>query len=239
MIIDKNDILQKAKQWFKNSIAQNHIKNTKKLANPKNLIINPFLVKYLANFLTGNSNPESIAQALLLPRGVGTSINTAVGTNMQTFTSTVLEGFGSVIPGIDIEFMDQVDKEWKYCQLKAGPNTINKDDVETIANHFKDVINLAKQNRKRISFDDMVIGVIYGEESDLSTHYKNITKKHHYPVIIGKEFWYRLTGDKDFYNDLINAIGSVACEANYGQELQNIISELAKSEKIQNLNNHE
>ena len=33
-----------------------------------------------------------------------------------------------------------IDGEKKYCQLKSGPDTINKDDVETIAGHFKSVI---------------------------------------------------------------------------------------------------
>jgi len=42
----------------------------------------------------------------------------------------------------------------------------------------------------------MIVGVIYGEASELSSHYKKINEK--YPVIIGKEFWYRLTGKEDF-----------------------------------------
>lgn len=239
MSINKEEILQKAKQWFNDSIARNHIKNTEKLVNPKEFQINPFLTTYLANFLTGNSSPESIAKVLLLPRVLGTSITTSFGTQIQTFTSSVLKGFGSVISGIDIEFTDQVDGEKKYCQLKAGPNTINKDDVETIANHFRDVIHLARTNRVNIGLDNMIVGVIYGHTSDLSGHYKRITNQYHYPVIVGQDFWYRLTGDESFYIDLINAIGSVACDANYSQEFQNIIRQLSETEEIQNLNNHD
>jgi hypothetical protein len=33
-------------------------------------------------------------------------------------------------------------------------------------------------------------------------------KKHDYPVIIGKDFWHRLTGDPDFYQDLLEAIAT-------------------------------
>ena len=33
---------------------------------------------------------------------------------------------------MDIEFEDALDGSHKYCQLKAGPNTINKDDVEKL-----------------------------------------------------------------------------------------------------------
>ena len=95
--INKAEILKKAKIWFSETIAKNHIKNTEKLTNPSEFIINPFLTVYLANFLTGNSKPESIAQALLLPRVLGTSITTSFGTNIQTFTSDVLDAFGSVV----------------------------------------------------------------------------------------------------------------------------------------------
>ena len=127
----RQHILNAAKQWFKETIAQNHIKNTKKLVNPKEFNINPFLAVYLANFLTGNSSPESIAKALLFPRVLGTSINTSFGTNMQSFIGAIQDAVGSTASGMDIEFTDQTDGRKKYCQLKAGPNTINKDDVET------------------------------------------------------------------------------------------------------------
>lgn len=43
----------------------------------------------------------------------------------------------------------------------------------------------------------MIVGVIYGESSELSSHYKKINEK--YPVIIGKDFWHRLTGKEDFF----------------------------------------
>lgn len=233
--INKAEILEKSKKWFSETIAKNHIKNTKKLTNPSEFIINPFLTVYLANFLTGNSKPESIAQVLLLPRVLGTSITTSFGTNIQTFTSNVLDAFGSVVSGIDIEFIDQIDGSKKYCQLKAGPNTINKDDVETIANHFNSVRNLAKTNKLKIGVDDMVVGIIYGQESQISSHYKRITKQYHYPVIVGQEFWHRLTGDEHFYSDLLEAIGSVANDADYSEEFKKIIKELSESEAIQNL----
>lgn len=235
MSIDKQKILEKAKDWFRETIAKNHIKNTKKLINPSEFNINPFLAIYLANYYTGNSNPESIAQALILPRVLGTSITTSFGTNIQTFTSVVLDAFGSVIPGIDIEFTDQIDGEKKYCQLKAGPNTINKDDVETIANHFTHTRNLARTNRLKIGINDMIVCVIYGHESELSSHYKRITKQYHYPVLIGKDFWHRLTGDENFYSDLIQSIGSVAREADYSQEVREIVKILSQTDEIQKL----
>ncbi len=233
--INKEEILQKAKEWFKISIAQNHIKNTKKLSNISNFNINPFLLTYLSNFLEGNSDPKSIAKALIYPRVLGTSINTSFGTNIQKFTSSVLSSFGSTTSGIDIEFIDMVDGQKKYCQLKSGPDTINKDDVETIAGHFKDVIHLARTNGEKLGFDNLIVGVIYGEQKDLNAHYKRISSQYYYDIIVGEDFWHRLTGDKEFYTDLIKATSEVAIQADFKKELDEVIEELANSEYIQNL----
>jgi hypothetical protein len=229
---EKKVILEKAKVWFKESIATNHIKNTKKLINSSKFDINPFLAVYLSNFLTGNTNPESIAKALVYPRVLGTSITTSFGTNIQKFTNEVLSSFGSTTSGIDIEFVDQINQNKIYCQLKSGPNTINKDDVETIAGHFKKVINLGRTNNLRITHDDMVVGIIYGDMDSLNGHYKRITNEYDYPIYIGKEFWHRLTGDENFYSDLIHAIGEVAVESDFSKELEDVINNLSESPEV-------
>jgi len=233
--IDKQAILDAAKAWFRETIAANHAKNTAKLAKQKAFNINPFLVTYLAQFLTGNSSPTSIAKALVYPRALGTSINTSFGQNSQKFTSEVLKSFGSVTPGIDIEFIDQLDGNKKYCQLKAGPNTINKDDVRTVHNHFTDIKNLAKTNNLRIGLHDLVVGVLYGEPRELSGNYKSLTNQYHYPVYVGKEFWHRLTGDEDFYFLLAQALASIAAEFDGTKLLEKTINDLADTEMVKKL----
>lgn len=238
-LLDKEAILEDAKTWFKDNFATSHVTNTEKLVEPQKLQINPFTAVYLANFLTGDSSPESIAKALLYPRVLGTSVTTIFGMGIQKFTNEVLGAFGSTTPGIDIEFIDQIDGFKKYCQLKSGPNTINKDDVETIASHFTDTINLSRTNHLRIAHEDLIVGVIYGEPAQLSSHYKRITKQYHYPVFIGQEFWYRLTGDESFYLDLLAAIASVAKETDYRKEFEQVIKQLASQEQIIKISNHE
>jgi hypothetical protein len=228
----KKQVLSNTQNWFRDTISINHIKNTRKLTNPNQFNINPFLSVYLSNFLCGDSDPKSIAKALIYPRVLGSSITTSFGQNMQSFTNNVLSSFGSTTSGIDIEFDDAVDGIKRYCQLKAGPNTINFDDVETIAGHFKGIINLSKTNNVSIGFDNLIVGVLYGEPKDLSSHYKRISSDYHYSVMIGEEFWFRLTGDQEFYADLINAIGAVAREANFAKELEQVIDQLAQSQDI-------
>ena len=221
----REQIIESAKNFFREEIVQNHINGACERASKlSEYNINPFLFKYLANFLTGNDNPESIAKALVLPRILGASINTSFGMKIQTLISTLFEGLGSTTQGIDIEFIDAIDNRKKYCQLKAGPNTINRDDVTTITNHFQGVRNLARTNNLNVGINDMIVGIVYGEISEISSHYKKIGES--FPVIIGKDFWHRLTGQENFYFQLIDAIGDVALEVDASNIVQETIDKL-------------
>ncbi len=224
---ERKKILQKAKEFFRNEIVDSHINKACETAGQlKNYNVNPFLLSYLSNFLTGQKTSKGMAKALIYPRLLGTSVNTIFGSKFQKLTSVIFEGLGSTTSGIDIEFVDFKDGRKKYCQLKSGPNTINHDDVTTIKGHFKSIRNLAKTNAIDINYNDLIVGVLYGEKNELSMHYKRIDKD--YPVYIGKEFWYRLTGDEDFYEELITAVGEVAVEVDGTKMLRKTIDNLSK-----------
>ncbi|OYX27969.1 MAG: restriction endonuclease [Flavobacteriales bacterium 32-35-8] len=222
----RKQIIENAKTFFRNEIVQSHIDGACKRASKlSEYNVNPFLFKYLANFLTGNNDSESIARALVLPRILGSSINTSFGMKIQSLISFLFQGLGSTTQGIDIEFIDAIDGRKKYCQLKAGPNTINHDDVTTIMNHFNGVRALARTNNLNVGINDLIVCVVYGEETELSSHYRRIGNT--YPVIIGKDFWHRLTGKDDFYYELIDAIGEVALEVDASKVVEETIKTLA------------
>jgi Type II restriction endonuclease EcoO109I len=219
-------LLNQAKDWFANVIMKNHVANTEKLADLRELQVNPFLLPYLAAFLEGELTAESKAKALLLPRVLGTSINTSFGTNIQAFSTEVLKGVvGSTTEGIDIEFEDALTGEKSYCQVKLGPNTINKDDVETIHKHFDKAKRLAKTNRaQKVNF---MVGVLYGSAADLSGHYKALRDTHHYDVFVGQEFWHHLTGSETFYAQLQGAFAEVAVSARGKELIASVVNRLA------------
>lgn len=224
---EKREILAKAKDFFREKIVDNHKRNTERLGKLSAFQPNPFLEKYLANFAFGNCNASSIAKALIYPRVLGTSINTTFGTQMQAFCKDVLSGFASTTTGIDIEFVDQIDGRRKYCQIKAGPNCINRDDITTILHHFDAIRHLARTNGLReFNADiDCIVGVFYGTKNDLSTMYRTIDRSH--PVYAGKDFWHHLTGDPNFYDELINEIASIATEVDGTELLNNVINQLS------------
>jgi hypothetical protein len=220
-----NDIIYKFQKFFREEIAKNHVRNTEKLIRLKEFNINPFLVRYKASFLTGKDDALSIARALVYPRVLGTSIDTSFGNQLQKYCSHILEGFSSTTSGIDIEFIDYLDGRKKYCQVKAGPSTINKDDIKTISDHFLGVKNLARTNNLNIGLNDLVVGVFYGTPRQLNHHYKSLSKD--YPVICGHEFWHRLTGHANFYQIISDAMGEIALEYDSSELVEDVIYQLA------------
>lgn len=207
----KDSIICSGKDYFRKTIIRNHLQRFRKL-RLKDFNINPFLINYTAALLCGNNEPESLAKALIYPRIIGTSLNTSFGQQLQIFISQIQEivGGASGIDGIDIEFVDAIDGRRKYCQCKAGPQTINKDDVTTILGHFKHLWGKSRLDRMGLQLDDLVVGVLYGDKENLSASYKIIDS--HYPVLCGAEFWQHLTGDDQFYYRLSRAFGEVVEE---------------------------
>ncbi|MEQ8546801.1 MAG: PmeII family type II restriction endonuclease [Cyclobacteriaceae bacterium] len=196
------DLLKIITDYFQVYIFENHKKNVlKEHSKLKSYKINPIIVKYLSKILEDDFTPAGIAKALYYPRVLGTSINTSFGTRIQNmFVELDLAG-GSLIKGMDIEFVDHLDKRKKWCQLKSGPNTINSEDVAPLLKKFSAVANLARTNSINLNNSDLILGVLYGDEPQLSQHYKKIDERH--PVIIGQDFWHRITGYPSFYTKLV------------------------------------
>jgi hypothetical protein len=203
-------LLNEIANYFEKNIFEQHIKTSLEVHSKlKSYNINPIVVKYLSKVLDDKYSPEGVAKALYYPRVLGTSINTSFGTKIQNMFVDLNIAHGSLIKGMDIEFIDKLDKRRKWCQLKSGPNTINSEDVKPLVKKFTDTINLARTNNafKGVSNTDFIVGVLYGEANELSMHYKTIDKIH--PVIIGKDFWHRVTGYPNFYNKLVKKLHEI------------------------------
>jgi hypothetical protein len=204
---NENELRIEIVEYFETFIFENHINASIRVHSKlKSYNINPIVVKYLSKVLEGNYSPEGVAKALFYPRVLGTSINTSFGTKIQNMFVELQIADGSLIKGMDVEFVDKIDNRKKWCQLKSGPNTINSEDVKPLMKKFTDTIQLARTNRAlaNVNNTDFMVGVLNGETSELSMHYKEIDKFH--PVIIGKDFWHRITGFPNFYDGLVSAL---------------------------------
>ncbi len=233
MTKSKDELIKEIVEYFRVYIFENHITSSLKANSKlKNYNINPIVVKYLSKIIENDYTPIGVAKALFYPRVLGTSINTSFGTRIQNMFVELRLAEGSLIKGMDIEFLDRIDNRRKWCQLKSGPNTINSEDVKPLIKKFTDTINLARTNKalSNINNTDFIVGVLYGDPEELSMHYRVIDKSH--PVIIGQEFWYRLTGFKDFYSGLVDQLQDLISNIDT-QDLINVgILELAKEIEI-------
>jgi len=233
MIMTEQEYLRAAVEYFREKLFENHIKAAKskhsKLSSYK---INPIVVRYLSNVLDNNFTPLGVAKALFYPRVLGTSINTSFGTNIQKMFIELGLASGSLIKGMDIEFIDKIDQRKKWCQLKSGPNTINSEDVNPLLKKFETVANLGRTNGINLSNSDLIVGVLYGSEDQLSQHYQKIDRT--YPVIIGAEFWNRVTGYPQFYDKLVDGlkreIDSLNTDGFFEKGYQSLADEIATSE---------
>ena len=236
--MNENELLIIVTKYFEEKIFDNHkinsLKNHSKLKSYK---INPILVKYLSKVLEDNFTPIGIAKALYFPRVLGTSINTSFGTRIQNMFVELKLADGSLIKGMDIEFIDKIDNRKKWCQLKSGPNTINSEDVNPLLKKFSTVANLARTNQINLNNSDLILGVLYGTENQLSQHYKKIDEKH--PIIIGVEFWHRITGFPDFYTKLVINLDKMILSLDTEQFFKKGYTELAEEIKESELFNFE
>lgn len=107
-------LIESIVEYFRVKIFEKHISssltNNSKL---KSYNINPIVVKYLSKVLENNYSPEGVAKALYYPRVLGTSINTSFGTQIQNMFVDLGLAQGSMIKGMDIEFIDYVDNRKK------------------------------------------------------------------------------------------------------------------------------
>ncbi len=236
--MDENYLLKIITEYFKENILENHKRNVlKEHSKLKSYKINPIIVKYLSKVLENDYSPIGIAKALYYPRVLGTSITTSFGTRIQRMFVELELANGSLIPEMDIEFIDKIDNRKKWCQLKSGPNTINSGDVNPLLRKFSKVANLGRTNAMNLNNNDLILGVLYGNEEQLSQHYRKIDET--YPVIIGKDFWHRLTGFPDFYNKLVSSLDTMIFNIDTENFFEKGYKELANEIEASDLFNFE
>lgn len=202
----RDDLIESILNYIERKVFIQHINNaTKKHSRLSSYKLNPIILRYLSNILANDYTPEGVAKALYYPRVLGTSMTTTFGSVLQKMLCELKLVTPSLIPGMDIEFVDKLDGRLKWCQLKSGPNTLNSKDVNPMIEEFEKTIRLAKQNGLRdFNNNDFIVGILYGYRQQLSQHYKKIDEK--FPVYIGNEFWDRITGFEKFYDSLINSL---------------------------------
>jgi hypothetical protein len=202
----ESELKEKVKQYFKKEFADIILKKLTDGHELSSFTVNPFLITALSKGVLGETTPLNMAKSLLFPRVFGTSISTTLGDKLQKFC-IFMGARASSTPGMDVEFDDKVENRSLILQLKAGPNTINSGDVAPMVKEMNDAYRILRQNRSN-NIPIFAVGIYYGVHDDISANYKRIENSSvggqlSIPVLVGKDFWHCLTGEENFYSDLI------------------------------------
>jgi hypothetical protein len=118
----------------------------------------------------------------------------------------VYNGQKSSAEGIDLEF---TEGNTRYIvSIKSGPNWGNSSQIKRLENNFKKAKRILRTNSKQ-SHIAAVNGCCYGRYGQGGAYDKG-----HYIKICGQDFWYFISGDEDFYQDIIEPLGHKAKENN-------------------------
>lgn len=113
-------------------------------------------------------------------------------------------GHKSTAQGIDLEFIN--DGTHYVVSVKSGPNWGNSSQHKKLAQDLRDAVIRVRQSRVAARVEP-VLGICYGKTR---TGYM----KAGYLKVVGQNFWYLISQNKDLYTDIVEPIGHRAREHN-------------------------
>jgi hypothetical protein len=182
-----------------------HEKRIDKLKNLKlNGVLkrkNPYLFK-AKNVITAEQLVKGILDAYLSSQEEG--IFGEFLEKLAIFVNQkVYKGQKSSAEGIDLEFIK--DDVRYIVSIKSGPSWGNSSQIKKLENDFKKAKKILRTNTRQ-SHIFAVNGCCYGKYGAYD--------RGNYIKVCGQDFWYFISGDIDFYQDIIDPLGYKAKENN-------------------------
>jgi hypothetical protein len=115
----------------------------------------------------------------------------------------VFNGGKSSATGIDLEFNDS--NAHYLVSIKSGPNWGNSSQQKKQEENFNKAVKVLKQSRHTGNIQT-VLGICYGK---VRTSYLR-----GYMKVVGQNFWYLISRDRDLYTDIIEPLGYNARQHN-------------------------
>ena len=113
------------------------------------------------------------------------------------------DGHKSAAPGVDLEFFN---KNVHYVvSVKSGTNWGNSSQQSKLEQDLKNAVVRVKQSNRGANVQP-VLGICYGKTK--TSYVRGYLK------VVGQNFWYLISEDRDLYTDIIEPIGHKAKEHN-------------------------
>lgn len=128
-------------------------------------------------------------------------------------------GHKSTAPGVDLEFFK---KDIHYIvSIKSGPNWGNSSQQKKLSEDLANAVKRVKQSHNTLSVQS-VLGICYG---NTRTSYL-----HGYQKVVGQNFWYLISDNKELFKEIIEPIGYRAKEHNdsFDSEKNRVVNRFTK-----------
>ena len=199
----KKKILNDVKNYVENNIGVFHQKRIQKLEKLKLAKIlkrkNPYLFK-AKNVLDSHDLVKMILDAHL-----SSQEETIFGDFLEGLAvfinSKIYNGRKSAAEGIDLEY-DQNNIRY-IISIKSGPNWGNSSQIKKLNDNFKKAKRTLRTSNSKLHII-AVNGCCYGKTRN--------PDKGNYFKYCGQEFWAFISGDENFYVDIIEPLGHKAKE---------------------------
>ena len=107
------------------------------------------------------------------------------------------QGHKSTAAGVDLEF---ISKGIHYAvSVKSGPSWGNSSQQEQLAKDLNNAVRRVKQSNQSANVQP-VLGICYGKVRT-TNHSKGYLK------VVGQNFWYLISENRDLYTDIVEPIG--------------------------------
>lgn len=136
---------------------------------------------------------------------------------LAIYISQRIAGGGkSSAEGIDLEF--ERDQTKYIVSIKSGPNWGNSSQINKMKDNFKKAKRILGTNTTSSAKVVAVNGCCYGKD--------NQPDKGDYLKLCGQRFWKFISGNDNFYTDIIEPLGNKAKEKNeqFGEEYSKVIN---------------
>lgn len=163
---------------------------------------NPYLFR-AKNITTAGALVESLLQAFLSSSEEKHFGDFLEGLAVFVAGKTCM-GHKSAVQGVDLEL---IHRQTHYLiSVKSGPNWGNSSQHKKLAQDLRDAVIRVRQSRSAPNVQP-VLGICYGKTRTAYT-------RDGYLKIVGQNFWYLISEDKDLYTDIVEPIGYRAKEHN-------------------------
>lgn len=191
-------------EYVGNNIADFHERRAKSLEGLRLTRLinkNPYLFR-AKHVITAGELIEGLLDAFL-----SSSEEKLFGDFLENLAIYVAEqtcsGHKSTAPGIDLEFFN--NGIHYIVSVKSGPNWGNSSQQRRLEQDLRDAVARVKQSQRGLNVQP-VLGICYGKTK--TSYIRGYLK------VVGQNFWYLISENKDLYTDIVEPIGYQAKEYN-------------------------